>query len=180
MCGLIAHLTADASGVSDSLFRAFWMAPLTKWRRVVILPSEPPRPKVGVSGSMLIKHFHLILRKAMALSIIPYHLISDLLSHCSVEIPLLPKVTAPKLLFHVRKLLENLTAGNALQNSHHTRNRIPRWERDQRVPMILDPRRPHSGLFQNQNGLLSREKLFNPWANSFNEYLFSMLRAPHL
>jgi hypothetical protein len=83
------------------------------------------------------KQLQLILRKAMVLYIIPYHIIGDLLSYGSIETRLLPEVTSPKLLFHLRKLLEDLAARNTLQNSNYPCNGIPRWEGNQYVHMIL-------------------------------------------
>lgn len=113
----------------------------------------------------------------MVLYIIPYHIISDLLSHCSIEIPLLPKVTSPKLLFHLRKLLEDLAARNTLQDSNHPCNRIPRWERNQYVHMILGDLT--SVYFKIKMACYLEKKLFDTLSNFLNEDLFPILWAPY-
>ena len=139
--------------------------------------SEPPRPKVGASVSILIKHLQLILRETVMLYIIPYHIISYLLSHCSIEIPLFPKMTSPQPLSHFGKFLKNLTARNALQNSNHSRNRISGRKRNQYVHMVLSYLTPVYLKIKMTCNL--QKQLFYPRANFLSEDLFSILGAPN-
>jgi len=113
----------------------------------------------------------------MVLYIIPYHIISDLLSCCSIEIALFPEMTSPKPLLHFRKFPENIAARNTLQNSNYPRNRIPRRERNQYVNMVL--RYLTTVYFKIKMASYLIKKLFYPWANFCNEDFFSILRAPY-
>jgi hypothetical protein len=137
---------------------------------------KTPRLKVGASLGALFKHLQLILRKTMMLYIFPYDIISDLLSHGSIEIPLFPKMSSPKLLLNFRKFLENLTSGNTLQNSNHSRNRIPWRKRNQYVNMVLTYFT--AIYFKIKMARYLFKKLSYSRANLLNKNLFPLFRTP--
>lgn len=73
----------------------------------------------------------------MLLNVLPYDSVSHMFSDCCEEVSLFPKMTPPQLLFDLWKLLENLTAGYAFQNSNYLRNRVSRWKRNQDVNVVF-------------------------------------------
>jgi hypothetical protein len=109
-------------------------------------------------------------------SIFPYDIISDLLFHSSIKIALFPKMTSPKLLLNFRKFLENLTSGNTLQNSTHSRNRIPWRKRNQYVNMVLTYFR--AIYFKLKVARYLFKKLSYSQANLLNKDLFPLFRTP--
>ena len=59
------------------------------------------------------------MRETIFLNVLPYDIVSDMFPHGSEEVSLFPKMTTPQLLLYLRKLLENLTTGYALQNPEY-------------------------------------------------------------
>ena len=117
------------------------------------------------------------MRETMFLNVLPYDIVSDMFPHGSEKVPLFPKMTTPQLLLYLRKLLENLTTGYALQNPNHLRNRVPRWKRDQDVNVVfcdltfLYLKIKMSGNFQKQ--------FLNPVTDIPNKYLLPILWTPY-
>jgi len=126
---------------------------------------------------LIFEHWELILRETMILNIFSYHIIGDLLSNCSIKIPLFPKMTSPKLFFHFWEFFENLTTRYTFQNTYDSRNGILRRKRNQNVNMIF-------GNFTTVNFKIKvtrylHEKFFNPRAYFLCQYLFPVFRAPN-
>lgn len=113
----------------------------------------------------------------MVLNIVPYHIIGDLLSNCSIKISLFPEMAAPKLLLHSWVFLENLTTRYAFQNPYYFRDRIPRGKGKQNVNMLLG--NFTSVYFKIKMTRYLNEKFFDPRAYFFTQYLFPVLRAPN-
>jgi hypothetical protein len=116
------------------------------------------------------------LRKTMILNIFSYYIIGDLLSKCSIKIPLFPKMTSPKLLLYFWEFFINFTSRYTFQNSYDSGNGILRRKRNQNVNIIF-------GNFTAVNFKIKmtrylNEKFFNPWSYFLFEYLFSVFRAP--
>ena len=117
------------------------------------------------------------MRETMFLNVLPYDIVSDMFPHGSEEVSLFPKMTTPQLLLYLRKLLENLTAGYALQNPNDLRNRIPRWKRDQDVNVVFcDLTLLHLKIKMSGN---LQKQFLNPVTDVPNKYLFPILRTPY-
>ena len=112
----------------------------------------------------------------MMLYIFPYHIIRDLLSDCSKEVPLLPKVASPKFLFRLGKFFENSTARDTLNYSNYFGNRIPGWKRNQQVNMVLCYFAAIYFKIKMARDLF--KKLFYPCANFFNQDFLPVFRVP--
>ena len=112
----------------------------------------------------------------MMLYIFPYHIISDLFSECSKEVPLLPKVASPKFLFRLGKFFENCTARDTLNYSNYFGNRIPGWKRNQEMSMVLCYFTAVYFKIKMAGDLF--KELLHPCANSFNQNFFPVFRTP--
>ncbi len=74
---------------------------------------------------------------AVILNILPDYLCCNFISYCADEIPVLPKLTTPKLLLDPRIFPENDTCTNTLQNPYNLRNAISWRKRQENVHMIF-------------------------------------------
>ena len=112
----------------------------------------------------------------MIFNVIPYHIIGNLFSNCSVEISLFPKVASPKLILNFRELVKNLAARYTLYYPYHFRYRVSWGKRNQYVNVIFS--HCTSIYFKIKMTGYFIKKLFYSWLNVFNKYLFPIFRAP--
>ncbi len=101
----------------------------------------------------------------------------DFIPHGPRKIPILPKLSSPKLFLHLRKCLKYLTCRNTLEHPYHPCNRIPRRKTQEYMNMI----RCHSHLLNFKTIILCNlpNYLLRLFPDIFSLNPFPIFRRPY-
>lgn len=105
------------------------------------------------------------------------HICTHLVSNRLRKISILPKFSSPQLLFHLWKLIKNLTRQYTLQHPNQVSYRIPRWKTQNYMNMIWSY--SHLLDFKPMVPPYLQENLSNSSPNTFSLNPFSVFWRPY-